>query len=218
MPFSALEDKKQQLIRKAKDGSVFIADISATAIAALTTGAGASLSALPTGYADLGYTNTDGVTYGRTTDLSEIRSFGSVEPTRTDVTNDTITMSVTAQETRLQTIGLGTGADFTAIIAAATTGELHIDKPDRPSFRYYRLLGLFVDDGDAGEIYIGRFMPRARVTEIGDQQYNDGDQAIETQLTFTGYKDATLGYSHRWIFAGPGWLALLADMDVPQSP
>ncbi len=217
MPFSALDDKKQELIRKAKDGSVFVGPISTTLISNLTSGSGADLSALPTGMEDLGYTTTDGVTYGRTTDLSEIRSFGSVEPTRTDVTNDTITMAASCQETKLQTIGLYTGADYTTLEAAATTGELQIAKPDRPSFRYYRVLGLFVDDGDAGEIYFARYMPRARVTDIGEQQYNDSDEAIVYPLTFTGYKDSTAGYSHKWFWGGPGWKALLATMDIPQD-
>ncbi len=217
MPFSALDDKKQQLIRKAKDGSVFVGAITTTLISNLTTGSSADLTALPSGYEDLGYTTTDGVTYGRTTDLSEIRSFGSVEPTRTDVTNDTITMGVNCQETKLETIGLYTGADYTTLEAAVTTGELQIAKPDRPSFRYYRVLGLFVDDGDAGEIYFARYMPRARVTDIGEQQYNDADEAVIYPLTFTGYKDSTAGYSHKWFWGGPGWKALLADMNIPQD-
>ncbi len=220
MPFSALADKKQELIRKAKDGSVFVGAITASLITNLTSGSSADLVALPTsggGYTDLGYTTTDGVTYGRTTDLSEVRSFGSVEPTRTDVTNDTITMSCTGQETKLQTIGLYTGADYTTFEAAATTGELQVAKPDRPSFRYYRVLGLFVDDGDAGEIYFARYMPRSRVTEIGEQQYTDGDEAVGYPLTFTGYKDSTAGYSHKWFWGGPGWLALLDEMGITQA-
>ncbi len=215
MPYSALDDKKQELIRKAKDGSVFVGPITAPLITTLTTGAGADLTTLDELYVDLGYTTTDGVTYGRTTDLSEVRSFGSVEPTRTDVTNDTITMACTGQETKLETIGLYTGADIATIEADATTGEVSIAKPDRPSFRYYRVLGLFVDDGDAGEIYFGRYMPRARVTEIGEQQFTDGDEAVIYPLTFTGYKDATAGFSHKWFWGGPGWEALLADMNIP---
>ncbi len=122
MPYSALDEKKQELIRKAKDGSVFVGPISAPLITSLTTGAGADLTALDEDYVDLGYTTTDGVTFGRTTDLSEVRSFGSVEPTRTDVTNDTITMACTGQETKLDTIGLYTGADYSTIQAAAVTG------------------------------------------------------------------------------------------------
>lgn len=217
MPYSTLRDKKTELIRKARDGSVFVAPYTATAITALTTGAGADLATLPALYEDLGWTSTDGAKFGRSTDTSDVKSFGSVEPTRSDVTKDTITMAVTAQETKLLSIGLYTGADLSSTEAAATTGEFAVEKPARPGFRYYRLLGLFVDDGDSGEIYLGRFMPRARVTEFGEQSFTDGDEPISYPLTFTGYEDSVLGYSHKWFFGGPGWLALLADMGITQA-
>ncbi len=217
MPYATLRDKKNQLIRKARDGSVFVAPSSATAIGALTTGAGADLSALPAGYVDLGWTSTDGSTYSRTTETSDVQSFGSVEPTRSDITSDRITMQVTAQETSLLTLGLYTGADLTGEEAAATTGEFAIEKPARPGFRYHRVLGLFVDDTDDGELYIARFMPRARITEFGEQQFTDGDDPISYPMTWTGFEDSTLGYSHKWIFAGPGWLALLEDMGIDQA-
>ncbi len=217
MPYATLRDKKTELIRKARDGSVFVGPSTVTALTAITTGASSALVTLPTGMEDLGWTTTDGVSYSRTTETSDVRSFGSVEPTRSDVTSDEITMGVSAQETKLLTLELYTGADLSAAEAAATTGELAIAKPARPGFRYYRVLGLFVDDGDAGEIYLARYMPRARVTEFGEQQYNDADEAIIYPLTFTGYEDSTLGYSHKWFFGGPGWEALLDEMGIDQA-
>lgn len=217
MPYSALRQKKTELIRKARDGSVFIAPTSATAITSLTTGSSSDLTALPTGYTDLGWISSDGASYSRETEVSEVSSFGSVEPTRSDTTRDTITMSVTCQETKLETLALYTGASTTGITSAATTGEVQIAKPARPGFRHYRLLGLFVDDGDSGEIYIARFMPRARVTEIGEQAFTDGDDPISYPVTFTGVEDSTLGYSHKWYFGGPGWKALLTQMGIPAA-
>jgi hypothetical protein len=186
----------------------------AIAVTTTTAGVAVDLAALPSGYEDLGWTSTDGVTYGRETEVSDVNSFGSVEPTRSDVTRDTITMSVVAQETKLLTLGLYTGAETAAMFADATTGELQIAKPARPGFRYYRVLGLFVDDGDYGEVYIGRYMPRARITEFTEQQFTDGDDPISYGLTFTGFEDSTLGFSHQWLFGGPGWHALLAEMGI----
>lgn len=217
MPYATLRDKKTELIRKARDGSVFVAPMTSDPITALTTGVSADLAALPTGYEDLGWTNTDGVNYGRETEVSEVQSFGSVEPTRSDTTSDRITMAVTAQETKLLTLQLYTGADLSTALAAVTTGEFQIEKPARPGFRHYRVLGLFVDDTDDGELYIARFMPRARVTEFGEQIFQDGDDAIQYPLTWTGFEDSSEGYSHKWIFGGPGWLALLASMGVEQD-
>jgi hypothetical protein len=188
------------------------------AVTTTTPGVGVDLAALPTGYDDLGWTSTDGVTYGRETEVSDVNSFGSVEPTRSDVTRDTITMAVTAQETALLTLGLYTGSDTSALTAAAGTGEFSISKPTIPGFRYYRVLGLFVDRDDNGrEIYIARYMPRARITEWSEQQFTDGDDPIQYGMTFTGYEDSDVGYSHRWIYGGPGWLALLSDMGIDQD-
>ncbi len=218
MPYSALKNKKTELIRKARDGSVFVGAIGAGAITAISSGAGGTtLASLPSsggGYEDIGWTSTDGVNYARTTETSDVQSFGSVEPTRSDVTSDRITMACTAQETKLLTLGLYTGADLSAAQATISTGEFQIEKPDRPAQRYYRVFGLFVDDSDAGEIWIGRFMPRARVTDFGEQQFTDGDDPISYALTWTGYNDSVLGYSHKWFFGGPGWFALLDEMGI----
>jgi hypothetical protein len=219
VPYSTLRDKKTELILKAREGSVFIAPYAAPGITALTTGATADLSPLPLGWKDLGWTTTDGMTFGRETETSDINSFGSIEPTRSDITRDQMNMQVSAQETSLLTIGLYTGANLTGAKAAAVTGELTVEKPAIPGFLYYHVLALFVDrTGSGDEVYLARYMPRARITEFGEQQYTDGDEAILYPLTFTGYEDAALGYSHRWIYGGPGFLSLLDEMDIDQAP
>lgn len=217
MPYDVLKDKKTELIRKARDGSAFLAPYSTAALTAITTGSSADLVTLPTGYKDLGWCSADGAKYARATTESNVKSFGSVEATRSDITSDTITMDVTAQETKLLTLGLYTGADLSATKAAFTTGEFQVEKPSRPSALFYRLLGLFVDDGDAGEIYVGRYMPRAKVTSFAEQQFTDGDVPISYGVTFSGYEDSVLGYSHKWFFGGPGWKALLTQMSIIQA-
>jgi len=187
-------------------------------VTAPTSGSSVDLVTLPAGYEDLGWISADGVTYGRTTEVSDVRSFGSVEPTRSDVTSDTITMAVEALETKLLTLGLYSGADTSELQATAGTGEFSISKPNVPGFRYYRVLGLYVDrDDDGRELYIARYMPRARITEWGEQQFNDGDDPITYPMTFTGYEDSVSGYSHRWIFGGSGWRALLSAMSISQA-
>jgi hypothetical protein len=178
----------------------------------LGSGAGIDLAPLPSGYDDLGWLTSDGMAFSRDVSASEVGSFGSVSPTRTDIVSDTTTLTVTAQETKLLTIGLATGADLANITPDPLTGEVSIAKPVRPKSRHYRVMSLAVDQGDAGEIYLGRFLPRAKVTSYAEQSYANGDEAITWGVTFTGEEDSDLGYSERWIFGGPGWNALLADM------
>jgi len=217
--YTSLKNKQTELIRKATEGSVFLnPDLAAlTAISALTEDSATTpgtpvLSTLPTGYEDLGWLTNDGAQFSRDVSTSEITSWGSVSPTRTDITSDTTTMSVTAQETKLITIGLATGADLSAITADATTGEVVIAKPARPKSKHYRVLSLAVDQGDAGEIYVARFLPRAKVTGYSEQSFGAGDDPITWGVTFTGEEDSDLGFSESWLFAGPGWKALLTDM------
>ena len=217
--YTSLKNKQTELIRKATEGSVFLnPDLAAlTAISALTEDSATTpgtpvLSTLPVGYEDLGWLTNDGAQFSRDVSTSEITSWGSVSPTRTDITSDTTTMSVTAQETKLITIGLATGADLSAITADATTGEVVIAKPARPKSKHYRVLSLAVDQGDAGEIYVARFLPRAKVTGYSEQSFGAGDDPITWGVTFTGEEDSDLGFSESWLFAGPGWKALLTDM------
>ncbi len=218
--YADLRDKKNELIRRAKDGSVFVADMTVSVPAALTSTSAATLLTLdPDDWTDIGWFSTDGVTYDRETDQVETSSFGSAESTRSDVTKDEISMSCTAQETKALTMGLTTGADIAAILADATTGEVQISKPTRPKLRFYRVLGLFLDHDDNGdEIYFGRLMPRAQVADFGSQGYNEDETGISYPMTWRGKEDSTLGDSHKWFWAGPGWKALLTDMGIENAP
>lgn len=221
--YDALKNKQQELIRKALEGSVFLADIGAAAITNLTTytagpPAVIDLTPLPTGWDDLGWLTGDGAQFSRDVSSSEVTSWGSVTPTRTDVTADTSTLTVVAQETKLLTIGLATGADLAGVAPAANTGEVSIAKPARPKSKHYRVLSLAVDQGDAGEIYIARFLPRAKVSGYAEQSFGGGDDPITWGVTLTGEEDSTLGYSERWIFGGAGWNALLTDMGFTVTP
>lgn len=216
--YDALQTKKNQLIRKFRNGSVFGALHSADPITTLTDPTDGGLVALPTGYKDWGWFTDDGLQYSRDIETSDTTSAGSNEPTRTDIDSDTTSLQVVFQETRLETVGLYLGMDLSDVTAATGAGaELKIDKPETPPELYYRVLGLSVDFYEGGEIYIGRYLPRAKVTDFGDQQHTRGDDAIGYDVTFQGFVDSTEGTSERWFFAGPGWKALLADMDITQA-
>lgn len=220
--YDSLKTKQSELIRKALDGSAFIAAGDAPVPASLTTatGVGAAavidLTALPSGYSDLGYLTDDGTSFSRDVSTSDVTSWGSVQPTRTDITADSTTVSVTAQETSIYTIGLATGKSFTALKSsgsASDSGEVTISKPARPSAQFYRLLTLAVDNGSAeGDIFIARFFPKMKVTAFGDQAFGGGDAPIEWPVTLQALEDSELGYSERWFFGGPGWKNLMVKM------
>jgi hypothetical protein len=222
--YDALKNKKNELIRKALDGSAFIADATADPIETLTEATGTapnqviSLAALPADWDDLGFLSTDGMAFARDVSTSEVTSFGAVTPTRTDVVSDTTTLTVVAHETKLLTIGLATGADLANIAPDALTGEVRIAKPVRPKSKHYRALSVAVDEGDGGEIYVARFLPRAKVSSYAEQSFAQGDDPITWGVTLTGEVDSDLGFSEQWIFGGPGWNALLVDMGFTPTP
>lgn len=217
--YAALRDKKNELIRRAKDGSIFVANMSVAAPTSLT-GTDSGLTVLdPEDWTDLGWITTEGVTYDRETESVDTNSFGSSEATRSDVTRDEISLSCTAQETKALTMAITTGADIATIKANAVSGEVSIAKPTRPKLRYYRVLGIFLDHDDNGaEIYFGRFMPRAQVADFGSQGYNEDETGISYPMTWRGKEDSTLGYSHKWFWGGAGFKALLTDMGIPNLP
>lgn len=213
--YQSLQNRKSQLIRKAKEGSVFIEDISNPILESITEGADALLS-LPETLTtrDLGWMTEDGIAMSGEQTESVINSFGATEPTRREITADTTSMSVTAQETNLVTLGLYTGHDMETLAAAAdpVTGEVSIIKPPRPRLKHFRTLALVVDEHEGEELYIARYMPRASLARSPEQALAGGDSAITWGMTLTSTLDNEAGYSERYFFGGPGWRTLLEEM------
>lgn len=218
---SVLADKKRELIRKALKGSVFIAPLSADPVEALTAVGdvppAVEIQALPAGYEDLGWLSSDGASFAREVSQSEVASWGSNTPTRTDITADTTSLAVAAQETKLLSIGLATGAELSSLVPDGDTGELRIEKPDTPDARSYRVLAIAVDRFEGEEIYVARFLPSAKVTNYAEQAFGGGDDPIGWGVTLTGEKDSTLGFTEAWLFGGQGWKNQLEAMGFPAS-
>lgn len=208
-------------IASVTSGTVAVMSANATATGtgvSVTVKPLASLKTLPAGYSDLGFTTVAGGTFARSISENAITSWGSTGPTRTDITSDTTTLQVVAQETKLATIGLYTGVDPDSLIPAkATGGSIEIQKPLLPNPRYYRTLVLAVDQSSNGEIYLARFLPNAKVTNFGNQVFANGTDAMGYDVTFTAYEDSTLGYAESWLYGGPGFDFLLEDMGFPPA-
>lgn len=214
---STLQDLNDKLIRKALNFSLFIADYSAATIDETTlfdptTG---EITTLPAGYKDVGFLNDDGAKFSRAITKTDITSLQSNTPTRSDITQDETTVDISAQETKLTTLGLHIGVDFSGI-TPGVNGVTRIDQPKVASQRSYRALAIAEDTTASGSIYLCRYMPNASVDSVGDQSFTKSD-AVMWPVTLKGLYDATDGTAHSWIFAGPGWLALLADMGLSDA-
>lgn len=219
--YDALASKKQNLIRKARKGSVFVAPQTAAHITAggLTDATDKLLKPLPTGYHDLGWMSDDGAQFSSDIDVADVSSWGSTTPTRTDINQESTELQIACQETNLWTIGLQVGVATTGVVAAAN-GEVQILKPLQPVKQAYRVLSLAVDENAAGEIYIARYWPNAEVTDKDDQAYSSGDDPLMWSVTMSARPDHELGSAEVHLFGGPGWFAILEDMgiEVEETP
>jgi hypothetical protein len=212
MSIGTLAARQQKLIRKAQDAAIFCAPDDATAISAITTGASGDLITLPTAWRSLGHhTESDGINWTRDVNSDDVRSHGSSEPTRRDISSDVTGLVVLAQETKLLSLELFHNVDLSAITPDATTKEVAFNRSRVPATRYWRLLAVASDGAGADTIYFARFCPRASITDYAEQPWTKGDE-LRYPLTFTAYVDDDLGYAMREMWGGPGITSLLSDM------
>jgi hypothetical protein len=208
-------DKKQaELIRKVQAAAIFFATPGTAVPATFTTLASGLLTALPAAYNPVGLvTKDDAYTWSRAVDMAETTSHGFVDPTRRDITSNVSSLAFTAQETSRPVLEAYHNLDLSGVTADATTGEWAFSDPLTAATRYPRLIGIGRDGIGANAIYIIRIMPRAILSEPGDQNWSDSAE-LGYPMTFTAVPDSVLGYSMRYVFAGPGWKALMTQMKV----
>lgn len=200
--FSELQTRAQELIRKGLEGSVFIKRHDSGDDEIETLGDSSGLLALPSGYEDLGWITKDqGINWTRDIETSDVMSLGAAQPTRRDITSDVTGLQVTAQETKALTLGLYEGLDLSAKTHDAD-GNVIIDKPDRPASIYYRVLALMKDGEGADAIYVAKWLPRAQVTDQGEQAWNEENE-VEYPFTITAFMDSAIGTSQRMLIWSP---------------
>lgn len=212
LAYDDVQQRNNTLIRKTLEGSLWIAPFSADPIVTLTTGAAAGLTALPDDYEDLGWMTEDGMSIASAVTSVDIASFGSSEPTRSDITKRAFTIKAALQETKAVTIGMVTFADPSTFTPDVTTGEVDIAEAAVPGALFYRGLLLGVDLTEDGEFYIGRFFPRIKVTDVDDEKIANGATAYDYGVTLTAFKDPALGYSSRRLYGGPGFRSMSTAM------
>jgi hypothetical protein len=212
-------DKKQaELIRKVQTAAVFVAAPGTAVPASFTATASATLTALPVAWEPVGLvTKDDAYTWSRETDMAETTSHGFVDPTRRDITSNVSSLAFTAQETKRKTLELYHNLDLSTVTADTTTGEFTFADPLQAQTRYPRIISIGRDGLGANAIYVIRVMPRAILTEPGDQNWSD-ESELTYPMTFTATPDSALGYSMRYVFGGPGWKALLTQMGITTAP
>lgn len=223
--YDALKKHQAHLIRKTLGGSAFFGPLSADAIPAEPFAYTAEavgppvvpakvefVSGIFDDYVDVGLLSDDGIAFENEISESNVTSWQSVSPTRTDITSDIDTMTLTPQETSRLTLSLWTGADLQAGSRNAGTGTVSFAKSERPSTREWKMCSVGVDGEGDEQIVVGRYYPRVKVTGRAGQSYSKGDDPLSWGLTLQARYDSTAGFSVRYFFGGMGWRNLLVDM------
>lgn len=158
---------------------------------------------VPTGYMPVGLTTKDdGATWTRDQESVDTESHGYSEPTRRDIIRDVSGLGFTMQESKKTSMELYHGVSLDSVTPDAD-GNIVIDRPNRPTLRYWRVLAIGKDGAGPSAIYMARWLPRALVSEQPEQSWQEGEE-IRYPATLTGFLDVAFGTSFREIWGGPG--------------
>lgn len=184
--------------------AVLMANEDDPAVTSIVDATNGDTLSIPNVYKTVGYLGKDeGATLTPGREVSDSTAFGQVQPINQYVDSTSFAAGFTMKETNRTTLEGYYGLDLSAIRASATTGEIKFDMPDQPPVQYKRLLLIGQHGEGADAIWVGQFLPKASLSDIGDQTISDTDDFVYP-VTYTALVDDVLGTSQRVFIAGPG--------------
>lgn len=205
-----LDNLKASLVLKATRGAVLVGDMDTAVPVSFTTGASADLVDLST-YTVVGHLDKGAPpVFTPEIQRSAVEAWGVLEEVREDIIKRTLTVGFTPIETNKQVLSMYHNIDLSAIVADAVTKEVSFAEPTAPASRHYRTIFLGIDGEPGKEIYFGRVLPKATISEVSAQNWNS-DSAVTYPMSLKAKVDDELGYASRLFFGGPGWAELVED-------
>lgn len=156
-------------VRVAVTGAVYVGPTSATAPS--------SSAATLTGFTDLGYISSDGITETIDKTTNQIRAWQTGSLVREVVSEGTYSVTLTFIETKLEVLELYFGSTI-------TDGELDGD-PTKSGGRKS-----FVMDVVDGTIVERTYIPAGEITAVGERTLASGE-AVGYNVTITAYADSS---------------------------
>lgn len=204
--FASLKDKQDALVFAALDCLVLVKPHDGTYPETLTDASG-ELQALE-GFQSIGEFQKEagvGLTFDKEVDGPE--GYGSRGKRRYIVSNEGINLSVTAQEHRLNTLGIAYDADTKSLVAAGKgnqeDGGFIVKKNRAARLPEYTVVVIGADGDPGQEIYPVWIVPKMTMTTAGDLNLSDSG-ALEFDLTFEGTESAEYGSLYGFGYVGPG--------------
>jgi len=206
---TTLKAAQTALLLKPLDAAVFLAPWY-TAAPTSYTDSTATLQPLPNAFQSVGFIDKkSGVAFARNITAAPIDSYGELEPTRDDVTDDVTTLEFEPQQTSLTTLQITTNTNLTQVLADGDSGEIFFAQPIAPQITYYSAIVIGKDGNDSAPIYIIKYLPKVAVTKYAGEQWTP-TTLVSQKLTLTAFKDDTAGFAVGHGFGGLGWKNILS--------
>ncbi|WP_138443520.1 hypothetical protein [Sinomonas susongensis] len=201
------DSDNRNLIRKIQKALAFIAPTSVELPATLFEAGGTLIDLKAAGYLPVGIVTPDGYEFSRDVKKEDVSALGYASPVRSDITEVTRQIKMTALETgRKHMLELTYGTDLSAVTQSATTGEVVFDEPDLPVGQEYRLLVIGSDGPAANNWILGRGYGVAKLASTDSQKWGTGDP-VQQAYTFDVFTDDEIGTPVRHYIGGTGALA-----------
>jgi hypothetical protein len=209
---ASLQNVNNDAVLKFQIGAMLVADAGASPLTTPFDPSGL-LQAFPAGYQSAGYTDAGGLNVGRAITVSEVTAWQTVQPVRSDVTADKLTLKVKLIETNPVTLALQEGLT----LAATTMTPTFSNARDSQGLQPQRRVILIAED-TAHDVIMVRYLPNAKLTAISsDESYQRA-----TELTYDFQLDAYPSPdlldasgnptdSQFW-FGGSGWATLAGEL------
>jgi hypothetical protein len=140
-----------------------------------------------TGWTDLGFTSSDGVTFSKKDKLDPVDTWQAVSPVRFIYADRDLTLKFSLLQFNADTLPLFMGGDAVKPVTGGTGGVFTYDLADGPSANEHAL-GLEFTDGDA--VTYRFVIPRGQVTASDDIKLAR-KSAAQLGITFTALNNGT---------------------------
>lgn len=189
----SLKDKNDDLVIMAQDLCVLACIHGQGAIPSkLSTGPSGELLSLPTNWFSIGELDQKaGAKISPDIKTADVYGYGSMAPRRTVKTEESVTVSFSAQESRAMNLGMFWSADLSNV-TPDPNGEWQIKKSAQSKLIYYSLILVGQDANSAGDVYPYWIFPKVTVTKT-DAINLANDSALAYPFTFQTFEDKAFG-------------------------
>lgn len=189
----SLKDKNDDLVIMAQDLAVIACVYGQGVIPEkISTNTDGELLALPTNWFALGELDQKaGAKISPEIKTTDVYGYGSMAPRRTVKTEESVSVSFSAQESRNINLSMFWGKDLTDVTADAN-GEWQFKKSGQSSLVYYSLILIGQDSNSAGDVYPYWIFPKTTITKTDAIQLQN-DQPVVFPFQFQTFEDKAYG-------------------------